>query len=190
MNLNEEYGLDAFFQNLVNSFPEVSLSLRRANNQVFASAAALNTVAIAISTEGELAGSTIRRAVTELHAKLVATDATPRITLVPAVPANPVVAKYRRICAIEVSLDDLNNELANLSNRVTELFCSTRASDKAELDVALARGVEIRAVVASLDAEQTALIGEVGDLDPDRDVMDELHDGLEDEFGVCLYDLC
>lgn len=190
MNLNEEYGLDAFFQNLVNSFPEVSLSLRRANNRVFASVSALDTLTVAISNEGELAGSTVRRAVTELHAKLVAADATPRISLVPVQPTNPAEVKYRRICAIEVNLEELNDELVGLSDRVTELFCSREASDKAALDAALARGVEIRTVIASLEAEQNHLIGEVEDLDPDRELMDELHDELETELGVCLYDLC
>lgn len=190
MNLNEEYGLDAFFQNLVNSFPEVSLSLRRANNRVFASVSALDTLTVAISTEGELAGSTVRRAVTELHAKLVAADATPRLPLVPAVTTTPAEAKYRRICAIEENLAALTEELGSLSDTVAELFCSTSSEDKVQLEAGLARGVEIRAVISALEAEQAVLFDEVKELDPDQEVMDDLHDALEEEFGVCLYDLC
>lgn len=70
-NVNDVYGFDAFCQELIQNWPTVSLSFRRKDNDLFVTASSFGVLATAIGRNGELAGTTVRRAVTDLHARLV-----------------------------------------------------------------------------------------------------------------------
>jgi hypothetical protein len=70
-NVNDIYGFDAFCQELIQNWPTISLSFRRKDNDLFVTASSLGILSTAIGRDGELAGTTVRRAVTDLHARLV-----------------------------------------------------------------------------------------------------------------------
>lgn len=161
MNLNEEYGFDAFCAQLVAQWPEVGLTLRRKENRVFATASALGQTAIALSRDNELAGSTVRRAVVELHARLVAAAGTP------AAPVAGEDARVARLNAINTRLDEIDVLVESITDSLAEV---------AETIADFARGD------IGLDAEDMqALTEKLNELHTQASALTVERETLEDE---------
>lgn len=190
MNLNEEYGLDAFCQGLIANWPEVSLTLKRAEDKVFVTAGALGHLAIAVSRTDELAGSCVRRAVTELHAKLVVADqavAAVRVTTnraaIKEAMLNLVRAAEQQDSHAEI-VEDLEVVLEKLRSNPAEL-----TTEEFEL---LGRARHIAEVSKDLGESVQRLADALSDLREklnDDDLFDVLHDEVEEETDICVYDL-
>jgi hypothetical protein len=178
MSLQESYGFDAFFQELVQQWPEVQLSFRRAGNRLFVTAGALNALAPAISREGELAGSTVRRAVADLHARLVVRGNTPGLQLRPTAQLN---THHARVLELVTALRDAQNELDELEARADELASVFEqyltGADPNLLNEAIEAGKELPLIpekMSDLEDRIEGLSDELNELDPNGEVEADL----------------
>lgn len=180
MSLQESYGFDAFCQELIQQWPAVSLSFRRTENRLFVTAASLGVVATAVSHDAELAGSTVRRAVADLHARLVVRGPTPTtIELKPfgrtlSGEATKVLALAQELRALNEEIDELEEHGEELSNLLSSFLCG----DEPELlDEAVEAGKELPLLPGRLKGMREraeALEEELNGLDPDGDIEFEL----------------
>lgn len=181
MSLQESYGFDAFCQELIQQWPAVSLSFRRTDNRLFVTAASLGVLATAVSHDAELAGSTVRRAVADLHARLVVRAPTGGVTLKPIVPA--VNAAEARVLALAKELVELNEQIETLNDRGEALGDALNAYlEEGEPDLlegAIEAGKELPLIPGKLNALQ-ARADEVekllNELDPDGEIESVLAD--------------
>ena len=75
MNVGQLFGFDEVLAAIVASYPEVKLHVSRADNEVFATAASGDLLAISTGKAGDAPGLVVRSALTDLRARLVARDA-------------------------------------------------------------------------------------------------------------------
>lgn len=189
MNLNEEYGFDAFCQGLIAQWPEVSLTLKRSEDKVFATAAALGTLAVAVSRPEELVGSCVRRAVVDLHTKLVVADqaVTAAVATIGEDAARTLMTAFATAAKaagekVDSLVVDLENILVTIQNNPS---CLT-AEDFETLDLARHNAEIIKDCEESVDRLRPGII------DLQRAISEELfetlHDDIEVDLDICIYD--
>lgn len=178
MSLQESYGFDSFCQELVQTWPTISLTFRRVQNRLFVTASAMDVLAVAIGENDELAGSTVRRAAADLHARLVVRGplATLRPTEGPALNTNEeaVFSIIKKMQSLEEELanledlgDELHDDLAEFMNGGGNLEDATRAGQQLPL---------LRVEMDKLQEELGALEDKLDELDPEREIESALAD--------------
>lgn len=189
MNLNEEYGLDAFCQGLITNWPEVSLTLRRAEDKVFVTAGALGQLAIAVSRPEELVGSCVRRAVVELHAKLVVADQAVAAVAAGSQRADLKAAMLRLIAASEV-VDGSQDKLDAIENVLVTLRDNPAAMTDEDFEI-LKNAKHVAELHKDCQANLSRIAEEVEALRAtfDDDEFDLVHEEVEDETGFCVFEI-
>lgn len=178
MSLQETYGFDAFCQEFVSQWPQVSLTFRRRDNRLFVATSALGETSVAVSHSDELAGSTVRRAIADLHARLVV-----RGPLAGAITLQPTRGNEREeeVLTLVKALNEKREELENLECEMEE--SASRFSDflnncgdlTEEGATELALGlVQSRKRFEALENECDRLEARLIELDPDNEIEEEL----------------
>lgn len=178
MSLQESYGFDSFCQELVQTWPTISLTFRRVENRLFVTASAMDVLAVAISEDNELAGSTVRRAAADLHARLVVRGplATLRPTQGSALNADEeaVFSIIKKMLSLEAELADLQDRGEELQENLVDFMNSG-----GDFEAAIKAGQELpplRVQMEELQKELGALEDKLYELDPDREIESALTD--------------
>lgn len=178
MVINDVYGFDQFCASLVDQWPEVSLSFRRTDSRLFVGASSLGLTSAVVSKDEELPGTTVRRALTDLHARLV-------------VRGNGVGAAVQglrgggtreRVLALATRLADICRMSTELEEAEMELS-DFLAGEEIERGVGEV-GEDIKRLRKALEeSDEDSLRKELEDLDPDGDIEQGLLDeGLLEEI--------
>jgi hypothetical protein len=180
MSLQESYGFDAFCQELIQTWPTISLSFRRVGNRLFVTASSLDVLATAVSHNDELAGSTVRRAVADLHTRLVVRGPLAALKPVEARVGNAV---EEAVLALVQEMQRLNGEIEILEDHAEGLAEALsdylESGDPELLDNAVKAGKELPEIPAKLNALRVALEeaeAKLIELDPDNEIESALAD--------------
>jgi len=178
MSLQESYGFDAFCQELVQTWPTISLSFRRAKNRLFVTASSLGTLATAIGHNDELAGSTVRRAVADLHARLVVRGPLANLQ---EVGRHPIAGEDQEVFTLVKRVQNLNEQIEAVEEEI-ETFndaLNRYVEDRlpTDFEAAVAAGAalpELHRKSADLSNELEEVEEKLNELDPDRIVESRL----------------
>lgn len=184
MSIGNLFGFDEVLGAIVAAYPEVKLHVSRADNELFATAASGDLVAIKTGKAGESAGLVVREALSDLRARLVARDSQVAQAAQALVVSEEEQERLRKLARLE-ELDDLINDQVDVVqlaiDKVAE--CSFDDFDTASKELRSAKMVlnELEQEALKLAAEVRATEGDEDDED-DEDFDDVDDDDVDDEF--------
>ena len=173
MNLQEEYGFDAFCSSLVDQWPEVGVAFRRSGNRLFVGVTVLGTTSVVPSRDNELPGSTVRRAVADLHARLVVRSNRADTEALSA-DERVVLNTVKELAEVRLELNNVRESIQEVVDGLQNLV------DGVEDDDGVANRIlglpALRERLLSLESSERTLEAALDDLDPEQQIEESLVD--------------
>lgn len=137
MNLNDIHGFDAMLAQISTEFPSLKLHVRRTESGTLVTAASGNVMTVASATEVARVGAAARKAVVDLHARLVVND--------------------RRLTGLAQEAERIKQQVASLPEKRLELTAARERAVALENTIAVL-GEDLHSLDAAAFAARIALI--------------------------------